>query len=53
MHKKNTEDSCKEGNDAMKTLQKYRNLELQNLVVVGARGGLGFKSENWLCVKSY
>jgi len=26
MHKKNTEDSCKEGNDAMKTLQKYRNL---------------------------
>jgi hypothetical protein len=48
MHKENVKDSLKEGNEAMKTIQKYRTLDLQNPVVDGARGGLGFKSENWL-----
>ena len=53
MHKENIKDSRKERNDAMKTIQKSRSLYLQNLVVNEARGGVGFKSENWLCLKSY
>lgn len=53
MHKQNIKDSWKEGNDAMKTVPKYRSFQLQHLTVEETKGGLGFKSENWLCVKSY
>jgi hypothetical protein len=53
LHKERREKSWKEWDDVMQTIQKCSRWLLENLLRDEARGGVRFKSENSLDVKSY